>query len=111
MKDILPKIKSFYKSVVTKKETYKRHGIVPAHHWSLIVIISSFFFCVLGLFGYYVFYLIKNDRLFTVKENAGFREIRINRPLLKKTIDDINAREEYTNNLRISGVKTSDPSF
>ncbi|MDQ5969321.1 MAG: hypothetical protein QG579_478, partial [Patescibacteria group bacterium] len=99
MKDFLPKLKLFYKKIATKQENYKRRGIEPSSDWSVIVIVSASVFCVLGLFGYYVFYRIKNDQLFTVKEAGGFNEVRINKALLKKTIDDINTREASTTDL------------
>lgn len=111
MKDFIPKLKLFYKKITTRQENYKRRGIEPSSDWSVIVIVNAFFFCVLGLFGYYVFYMIKNDQLFTVKEAGGFTEVKVNRVLLKKTIDDISTREASTTDLRIEGVKVEDPSL
>lgn len=111
MKDLLSKLKLLYKKITTRKENYKRRGIEPSADWSLIVIVSATIFCMSGLFGYYVFYKIKNDQLFTVKEAGGFSEVRINKVLLKKTIDDIDAREASTTILRINGVESEDPSL
>ncbi len=111
MKDLLPKLKLLYKKITTREENYKRRGIEPSSDWSVVVIISATIFCVAGLFGYYVYYKIKNDQLFTVKEAESFKEERINKALLKKTIDDIDAREASTTILRINGVETEDPSL
>lgn len=111
MKDLLPKLKLFYKKITTREENYKRRGIEPSADWSVIVIVSATIFCIVGLFGYYVYYKIKNDQLFTVNEAGGFSEVRINKALLKKTIDEIDAREASTTILRINGVETVDPSL
>ncbi len=111
MKDFFSKLKLFYKKIVTREENYKRRGVEPSSDWSVIVIISAIIFCMIGLFGYYVFYKIKNDQLFTVKEVGGFSEVRINKALLKKIVDDIDAREASTTILRINGVETDDPSL
>lgn len=111
MKDFIPKLKLFYKKITTREENYKRRGIEPSSDWSMIVIVSMIIFCVLGLFSYYVFYKIKNNQLFTVKERSSFSEVKINKVLLKKTIDDIDAREASTTILRINGVETEDPSL
>jgi hypothetical protein len=111
MKDLLQKIKPFYVKVVKKEETYGRHGIKPTRDWSVLLIINFVVFVMLVMFTFYFYIQIKNDKLFVANETNTLKEVTINTNLLNKTIDDIKAREEVTNNLKNNKVSSPDPSL
>lgn len=111
MKDILQKIKSFYVKVIKKEETYQRHGIKPTRDWSILLLTSFIVSVVLIIFTSYFYIQIKNDRLFVVDETNTLKEVTINTDILNKTIDDIKAREETTNNIKNNKIGSPDPSL
>lgn len=110
MNQFFEKTKKIYLKLITRQESYKRDGIEPSWDWSLILVFNFILFCVAGLFGYYVFVQIKNDQLFSTESTNTLNEVKINRNLLEKTIEDIRIREENTIYLKTNGVNSVDPS-
>ncbi len=111
MKNLLQKIKLFYIKITKKEEIYKRRAIRPAQDWSIILITDIVIFCILLIFASYFYIQIRRDELFAITETNILNETKINSVLLKKTINDINLREELTNNLKNNGIRFSDPSM
>ena len=111
MTDLLKETKLFYSKITKKEETYKRRAIRPAQDWLALLVISSVIFCLLILFASYFYLQIRDDKLFTINKDAMLKEVKFNTSLLQKTINDINTREELTNNLKNNGLVPPDPSI
>jgi hypothetical protein len=111
MKDLLYKIKLFYAKITKKHETYKRYEIKPIQDWSILLTVCFIILCILVVFAFYLFIQIKNDKLFTITETNMLKEVKLNMGLLNKTINEINLREELTNNIKRNGVRSPDPSL
>ncbi|MCX6702053.1 MAG: hypothetical protein NTX96_02565 [Candidatus Zambryskibacteria bacterium] len=111
MKALLQKIKLFYVKVTKKEETYKRREIRPSQDWSVLLIVNFVILCALIIFASYFYIQIQREKLFSITETNILNEEKINMDLLTKTINDINAREKLTSNIKNNRVRYSDPSM
>ncbi len=104
MSNLLQKIKSLFGKLKNKKVSYDRGGINPNRQWKIILSTTFIILCFLALIAFYFYSQIDKGNLFTVTSDSAQSEIKIDGSLLKKTVDDINARQAMNYNVRNDGV-------
>ena len=111
MNDYLQKIKTWYGKIKTRKVSYDKPGIRPSADWKMMLVLSFCILCVLGLAAGYFYYKISNGELFMSQQDATAKDAEIDMVLLKKTVADIKAKQDFINQLESSGNKPGDPSI
>lgn len=111
MQNLENKIKSWYRDIKEPKISFEKKGINPTKDWNKIIFLVFFVICVLGGLAFYFYTEVDKGTFFTVPEEELSNEVKINNTLLKKIIDDVNARENTLIEIR-SGKKTpANPSI
>ena len=112
MKNYLQKIKLQLGKLKSPKISYDRGGVNPTRDWRILLSITFIILCLLVLVAFYFYRQVEQRSLFSVATDSDQSEIKINTTLLKKTVDDINARQMMNYNIRNGVVSVpSDPSI
>ncbi|MFZ2621501.1 MAG: hypothetical protein WAX85_02920 [Minisyncoccia bacterium] len=111
MSNFLEKIKSFAEKIKTSHLSYSRVGIRPKHDWNIILAITSISICFTALMAYYFYIEVTQGRFFTVNKDDSRKEVRINNVLLEESVNDVNLREEFSNEINKNQISKPDPSL
>ena len=111
MSKLLQKFKSWYNGLRKTKSLYEKKGIKPYKDWIIMLTSTQVIIIVFALLAYYFYIQIDKGNLFVVDKTTSENEIKINRVLLQKTVDDINFREQTTIETKESKSIPTDPSI
>ncbi len=109
MSDYLKKIKTLYANWKIKKISYKRQGVKPDTDWSNILAASFFVSLCLVVFAVYFYIQIDQGNYYAIENKNSENGIKINNELLKKTVDDLDSRQNSFSN--INNFNTQDPAL
>lgn len=107
MEKLLKKIKIYFQ----KKPISKKKGFNPHKYWKILL---TTFFSIIGLlilFSFYLFYQIKNDKIFQVETNEAKNEILLNEKLINKIEKDFEFKREKIEEIEKNKVFLKDPSL
>ena len=110
MKDLLQKVKVWYDKTRMAKISYKKYGMRPSHDWRVILVATFVLLCAVSIVAFYFYIQINEGKLFVVTQNKTEKEIELNVDLLKKTIDDLNLRENTLIKIKQNRVVPVEPS-
>ena len=112
MQELLHKIKLIIEKFKSTKIYYMRGGVNPTRDWRILLFISFVVLCILTILAFYFYIQIKRGKLFVAMNDIIENDIKIDNVLLKKTIEDINARQVTSDNIKMGRMAIpSDPSI
>jgi hypothetical protein len=109
MQDFLSKMKGSFAKITAKQPSYERKILRPMHDWMLIFIAAFVAMLCCAAIAYYFYVRVDSGKLFTVPAETVQSEVKINESLLKKTLDDFDARAAAQAKAK-QGVAPADPS-
>ncbi len=110
MSDSINKIKIWFSKNLQKKNSYDREGIRPTKDWEIILGLTLLAFFVSVVVAGYFYIQVNSNSVFQVDADIVENEVKINKPLLDKTISDINERRKSSDAIKRGGKIPSDPS-
>lgn len=111
MSDLTQKIKDWYTKISPTKTSFERSGISPKRDWRILLVSTFAVVLVMAGISLYLYIQINNGTLFvTLTENTEI-EVKIDKVLLEKTINDINVRKTTLGDVIQNKSIPADPSI
>ena len=96
----------------TKNVKLKHKGCINPHRgWRNLVWFAIFFGFVLIIFSMYLFFQIKNDGIFNVKQEEETKNETIKQDILEKILNDFLEKEKISNLILKGEIIFEDPSI
>ncbi len=111
MSSLLQKIKLIFDKLKTAKVSYERHIINPKNDWMILLTTTFIVLCIMVVVSFYFYTQIDQGKFFMTEAIDKTKEIKIDTSLLKKTVDDINLRENLSTKIRDNRPNIADPSL
>lgn len=111
MSDLIHKIKSFFKTSRNTKTFNESGHIRPSRDWKIILVISFLVVCALSLFSFYFYTEIEKGTFFKIESADSLNDVKINNPLLKKIIENLNGRERALENIKNKTIIIPSPTL
>lgn len=111
MEDYINKAKVWLSSMKNKESSYEKEGIRPKRDWEIILSGATFALFIMALVAGYFYTQVNKGNLFQVASGDTENEIKINKTLLDKTINDINDRQKSFDAAKQGSNIPPDPSL
>ena len=111
MSELFKKIKSLLGRLNISHPSYSKGGIRPKNDWKILFIISQIIIFIMASFSFYLYVQINRGTIFIVTLDSKVGEVNIKTDLLKKVVDDIDAREVNSNLIKKNKLNVPDPSI
>lgn len=109
MSHLQQQFKMWYDKIQSRQISYDKIGIRPTREWRMILITIFILLCFSAVATFYFYREVNQGKLFVVVNNDTETQVKINKTLLKKTVDEINAREASMNQINAGKVSLPDP--
>jgi hypothetical protein len=111
MADLNQKIKDWYEKLKPTKASFDRSGISPKKDWRVMLVSTFLALVICAGISLYLYIQINSGALFfTLTDNTEI-EVKIDKVLLEKTINDINIRKTTLGDVIQNKSIPSDPSI
>jgi len=106
MKKYYTHIKEWFASLVRRDGSFD-----PERDWKIIFITSVLFFVLSAIFNGYIFWSVKEGKIFTGTEEVTTQRDLVNEKSLDRTLQYFEGRGARLDNIRSDGLNIVDPSL
>ncbi len=110
MPEQFKKINTVFKSLFKKEISYNKGSIKPHRDWKIILVFTFLILLFLGSISVYFYFQVDGGNIFSVPFDESQKEVKINKPLLDKTIGELNARKKSFEDMLLGSTTPPDPS-
>ena len=103
-----------FKKIFSKKRNAKlshKACINPHRGWRNLVWFAIFYGFMLIVFSMYLYFQIKNDNIFNVKQSDETKSEIIKQDILEKILNDFKEKENMSTQILEGNIKFIDPSI
>jgi len=109
MENYIKKIKKWLENIKSLSSTYKRSGIRPENEWGIMLSVTFVIVLFLTIFATYFYMQVNAGKIFIVEYAGTSSNVKLNRQLLDKTIEDIQKTQDKFDQISNSPVTVPDP--
>lgn len=111
MSELIIKIKSWYSNLRAVKVSFEKKGIKPKNDWSMILLGTIIVVTSLALISTYFYTEVNNGTYFKSENQEEIKEVKINKNLLNKIVEDTKNREKNLIEIKNGKIIPSNPSL
>ena len=111
MSDIWDKTKKWLGKIKFREINYAKNGIKPVRDWYAIITTTFILTLVAAGMAYYFYIQIDQGQFFSSDLKPLIKTTSIDSQLLKKTVDNINARAKTLSDFQQNETVPADPSL